>query len=111
MALVVKVPRELGGVLRLLYGDAQRVKRPEIGPQAHGLDAIAGLVIAEDILEIQAEVEAVDLAVAVGQSLLTEVNAVPGAREVALDEHGTSRGHHDELASAPTLLQSRLLSA
>ena len=64
------------------------------------MNSVTRLIVSEDILEIEPEVEAIDLAEAVRQPFLAKVDAVAGAGEVALDEHRAARGHHDELAAA-----------
>ena len=65
LPLVVEVTGKLGGVLGLLHGHPEGIERPEIRPESYGLDSVARLVVSEDILEVEPEVEAVDLAEAV----------------------------------------------
>ena len=114
MTLVVEIPGELCGVLGLFHLDPKGIERPEIRAQSHGLDAITRLVIAQDILEVESEVETVDLTVSVGQSFLLEIDAITRTGKVALDQHRTACRHHDELTTTahirPVQVAQRLVA-
>ena len=77
LPLVVEVARQFRSILGLFHRHAQGVEGPEIRTEPHRLDAVARLIVAQHVLEVQAEIEAVDLTESVGQPLLLEVDAVP----------------------------------
>ena len=101
MKLVIEVPSQFSGVLRLLDRHTQSVERSKVSAKAHGLDAIARFIIAQNVLEVQTKVETIHLAVAVGHPVLLEVNAVTRAGKVSFDQNCAARGHHYELTASP----------
>ena len=100
LVLVAHVNAHLGGVLDLLHLHAQCVEGLEIGAATHGLDAVLEFALPQQVLEVQAKVEAVDLAEALRQSLFHQLYAVVRYREVTVDQHRRARRHHHKVESS-----------